>query len=87
MRIGGGCIMKRSISLKDVAKLAGVGLGTASRVLNNHPSVNEETRKAVQEAIRTLNYQPNAIARSLKMNSTMTVGILIPDISSAFFPR
>jgi LacI family transcriptional regulator len=62
--------MKRSISLKDVAKLAGVGLDTASRVLNNHPSVNEETRKVVQEAIRTLNYQPNAIARSLKMNST-----------------
>jgi LacI family transcriptional regulator len=79
--------MKKSISLKDVAKLAGVGLGTASRVLNNHPSVTEETRKVVQEAMKELSYQPNAIARSLKMNSTMTVGILIPDISSAFFPE
>jgi LacI family transcriptional regulator len=83
----GEIIMKKSISLKDVAKLAGVGLGTASRVLNNHASVTEETRKLVQEAMKALNYQPNAIARSLKMNSTMTVGILIPDISSAFFPE
>jgi LacI family transcriptional regulator len=85
--VEGEYIMKKSISLKDVAKLAGVGLGTASRVLNNHPSVTEETRKAVQEAMKTLSYQPNAIARSLKMNSTMTVGIVIPDISSAFFPE
>lgn len=79
--------MKKNTNLKDVAKLAGVGLGTASRVLNNNPSVNEETRKAVQEAMKALNYQPNAIARSLKMNSTRTVGILIPDISSTFFPE
>jgi LacI family transcriptional regulator len=85
--VEGEYIMKKSISLKDVAKLAGVGLGTASRVLNNHPSVTEETRKVVQEAMKELSYQPNAIARSLKMNSTMTVGILIPDISSAFFPE
>jgi LacI family transcriptional regulator len=79
--------MKRSISLKDVAKEAGVGLGTASRVLNNHPSVTEETRQVVLEAMKRLNYQPNAIARSLKMNSTMTVGVIIPDISSSFFPE
>lgn len=79
--------MKKSISLKDVAKLAGVGLGTASRVLNNHPSVTDETKKLVLEAMKQLNYQPNAIARSLKMNSTRTVGIIIPDITSAFFPE
>ncbi|WP_243428255.1 LacI family DNA-binding transcriptional regulator [Clostridium rhizosphaerae] len=77
----------RNISLKDVAKLAGVGLGTASRVLNNNPSVTEETRNLVLNAMKELNYQPNAIARSLKMKSTMTVGILIPDISSAFYPE
>lgn len=79
--------MKRSISLKDVAKLAGVGLGTASRVLNNHPSVTEETKKLVLDVMKELNYQPNAIARSLKMNTTRTVGILIPDITSAYFPE
>jgi LacI family transcriptional regulator len=79
--------MNKSISLKDVAKRAGVGLGTASRVLNNHPSVTEETRKLVLDAMEKLNYKPNAIARSLKMNSTMTIGVIIPDISSAFYPE
>ena len=79
--------MGKSISLKDVAKLAGVGVGTASRVLNNHSSVSEETRQLVLDAMKKLNYQPNAIARSLKMNSTRTVGIMIPDISSAFYPE
>jgi LacI family transcriptional regulator len=80
-------IIMGNVSLKDVAKLAGVGLGTASRVLNNHPSVTEETRNLVLKAMKELNYQPNAIARSLKMKSTMTVGVLIPDISSAFYPE
>jgi LacI family transcriptional regulator len=78
--------MKKSIGLKDVAKHAGVGLGTASRVLNNHPSVTEETRKIVLEAIKELNYQPNAIARSLKIKTTSTIGVIIPDITSAYFP-
>lgn len=78
--------MKRNISLKDVAKHAGVGLGTASRVLNNHPSVTEETKIRVLEAMKTLNYQPNAIARSLKIKSTNTIGVIIPDITSAYFP-
>jgi LacI family transcriptional regulator len=79
--------MKKNINLKDVAKLAGVGLGTASRVLNNHPSVTKETKKLVLDAMKELNYKPNAIARSLKMNSTRTVGVIIPDITSAFFPE
>jgi LacI family transcriptional regulator len=79
--------MERNISLKDVAKLAGVGLGTASRVLNNHPSVSEETRRLVLDAIKELNYEPNAIARSLKIKSTSTIGVIVPDITSAFFPE
>jgi LacI family transcriptional regulator len=79
--------MKKAISLKDVAKKAGVGLGTASRVLNNHPSVKEETRQLVLNAMKELKYQPNAIARSLKIKSTKTVGVMIPDISSAFYPE
>lgn len=79
--------MKTNISLKDVAKLAGVGLGTASRVLNNHPSVSVETRILVLDAMKELNYEPNAIARSLKIKSTSTIGVIVPDITSAFFPE
>lgn len=74
-------------TIKDVAKKANVGVGTVSRVINNHPSVSEEIRKRVLEAIEELNYKPNAIARSLKINSTKTIGVIIPDISSAFYPE
>ncbi|MDF2672916.1 MAG: LacI family transcriptional regulator [Clostridiales bacterium] len=79
--------MSKSISLKDVAKYAGVGLGTASRVLNNHPSVNSDTKQLVLNAMKELNYEPNAIARSLKIKSTSTIGVIVPDITSAFFPE
>jgi LacI family transcriptional regulator len=80
-------LLDKNISLKDVAKHAGVGLGTASRVLNNHPSVSEEAKKLVLEAMKELNYEPNAIARSLKIKSTSTIGVIVPDITSAFFPE
>ena len=79
--------MSNNISLKDVAKHAGVGLGTASRVLNNHPSVSGDTRKLVLAVMKELNYEPNAIARSLKLQSTSTIGVIVPDITSAFFPE
>lgn len=73
--------MKETYNLKDVAKLAGVSLGTASKVLN-HIYVKPDLRARVEEAVKELNYTPNVIARSLKVNSTKTVGIMIPDISS-----
>lgn len=78
--------MGKNISLKDVAKHAGVGLGTASRVLNGHPSVSDDIRKLVLDSMKELNYEPNAIARSLKIKSTSTIGVIVPDITSAFFP-
>ena len=72
---------KQRYNLKDVAKLAGVSLGTASKVINNQ-YVRPEARLKVEEAMQELDYTPNAIARSLKANSTKTIGIMIPDISS-----
>jgi LacI family transcriptional regulator len=83
----GVILMGNNISLKDVAKHAGVGLGTASRVLNNHPSVSDSIKKLVLDAMKELNYEPNAIARSLKIKSTNTIGVIVPDITSAFFPE
>ncbi|MFZ5354519.1 MAG: LacI family DNA-binding transcriptional regulator [Bacillota bacterium] len=79
--------MTKPITIKDVAKRAEVGLGTVSRVLNNHPSVNEDTRQKVLTAIKELDYNPNAIARSLKAKVTKSIGVMIPDISSAFYPE
>lgn len=77
--------MHKPTRLVDVARRAGVGVGTASRVINNHPSVKEEKRKRVLDAIAELDYQINGIARSLKANSTKTIGVLIPDIANEFY--
>lgn len=71
---------KKKCNLKDVAKLAGVSLGTASKVINNL-YVKPESRIKVENAIKELNYVPNAIARSLKVNNSKTIGVIIPNIS------
>ncbi len=74
-------------SIKDVAREAGVSIATVSRVLNDVDVVNEETKKKVLEAINKLGYRPNIVARSLKTQKTRTIGIIIPDISSQFYPE
>ena len=70
-----------SAKIKDVAEKANVSIATVSRVINNVPLVNEETRQRVLEAIRETGYRPNAIARSLKLQKTETVGVVIDDIT------
>jgi DNA-binding LacI/PurR family transcriptional regulator len=72
---------------KELAKLAGVSAGTVSNVISGSTKVSERSRQKVLEAIRILNYQPNLIARSLRTNRTHTLGIVIPDITIAFFPK
>lgn len=72
-------------SIKDVAREAGVGLGTVSRVLNNSGPVKEETRQKVLKVIQELDYTPNEVARSFKRQSTKLVGLMIPTIRNPFF--
>ncbi|SCY89581.1 LacI family DNA-binding transcriptional regulator [Alkaliphilus peptidifermentans] len=76
-----------SLRIKDVASQAGVSVATVSRVLNNSNSVKPETYEKVLQVIKEMQYKPNAIARSLKVKNTKTIGIMIPDISSYFFPE
>lgn len=71
-------------TMKDVAKLAGVGVGTVSRVLNNG-SVKDETRDKVERAIDKLDYQTNQYARGLKINRTHTVALILPSVWHPFF--
>jgi LacI family transcriptional regulator len=54
------------INIRDIARIAGVGVSTVSRVINNHPDVKEQTRERVLEIIRENNYIPNNSARNLK---------------------
>ncbi len=70
--------MRRSkrVTLRDVAAAAGISHQTVSRVLNNKPDVAEETRARVWQIIKELNYQPNAIARSLIHQRSLTLGIV-----------
>lgn len=75
-------------TLKDVALRAGVHVTTASRALNPATSslVNAGTIRRVQAAARALRYQPNAIARGLKTARSMSVGVLLPDLTNPLFP-
>jgi len=73
------------LTIYDVAKKAGVSISTVSRVINNSSPVSDELRRKVNEAIKKLNYQPNALAQSLIKAETGTVGLIIPDISNPFF--
>ena len=69
--------MRRS-TIAAVAAEAGVGVGTVSRVLNGSPSVSEDTRRRVLEAIATLDYQPSAVARALSTGRTHAVAVVAP---------
>ena len=68
----------RGTTIAKVAARAGVGVGTVSRVLNGSPSVSEETRHRVLEAIAALDYQPSAVARALSTGRAHAIGVVAP---------
>ena len=72
-------------SIRDVARKAGVGVGTVSRVINGTGYVSADTKKKIQSAIDELEYTPNELARNLFRNRTGIVAILIPDLDHPFF--
>jgi LacI family transcriptional regulator len=74
-------------TIKDVAKRAGVSIGTVSNVLNNVSAVNKTTRQRVLKAINELGYKPNRVAKSLVSGYTQTLAFIIPDICNPFFPE
>ncbi|MBL8133968.1 MAG: LacI family DNA-binding transcriptional regulator [Anaerolineae bacterium] len=73
-----------SVTIRDVARLAGVSPATVSKVMNNAPYVSEETRQTVRAAADKLNFRPNSIARSLKMSRTATLGLITDDLEGVF---
>ncbi len=74
-----------NVTIRDVAELAGVSPTTVSHVINKSRFVSPDTKARVFEAMRELSYQPNAIARSLRMKTSNTIGLIISDISNPFF--
>ena len=71
--------------MKDVARLAGVSTSTVSHVINKDRFVSESVTDKVEAAIKALNYAPSALARSLKLNQTRTIGMLITASTNPFY--
>jgi LacI family transcriptional regulator len=72
-------------TLRDVAKRVGLSAATVSRALSGHPYVDEQTRGRVVRAAHELGYRPNALARALRVQTTRTIGLIIPDIRNDFY--
>lgn len=73
------------ITIRDVARRAGVSVATVSRVLNNSAMVSPDTREAVMKAVAQLGYRPNANAQALATQVSDTIGVVVMDVSDAFF--
>jgi len=78
--------MTRPVTMRQIAELAGVSIGTVSHVINETAAVRPKLRDRVLEAIHSLGYQPSALARGLRRNQTNMLGMVIPDITNPFFP-
>src|SRR5437588_5673618 len=79
---------QRQVTMRDVARTAGVHPGTVSRVLNprTRPLVNAVTADRVERVARDLGYSLNPLARGLKTRRTFSIGVLIPDLTNPLFP-
>lgn len=77
--------MDKPVTIVQIAKECGVSIATVSRVINGTAPVSEATRQRINDAIRRHRYTPNTFARSLINRQSMTIGIIIPDISNPYF--
>ena len=77
----------KNLNIKDIAKIAGVGVATVSRVLNNQCDVKDETRQKILEVMEQHSYIPNNSARNLKRNTSNNIGILVKGIHNPFFSK
>jgi LacI family transcriptional regulator len=83
----GGADAVTKLTIKDIAREAGVSTATISRVMNNSGYVKSAVKHHVLSVIERCNYQPNAIARSLKQDKSRAVGIVLPDMSNSYFMK
>ncbi len=78
-------MVKQHITIHDLARILNLNASTVSRALNNHPKISAETKKLVQQLASEMNYQPNALASSLRKGSAHTVGLVLPRVNRNFF--
>lgn len=75
----------KEITIKDIANEAGVSISTVSRVINGNYPVRQEVREKVEAVMKQLEYHPNAVARSLRINKTNLIALVVADLSNHFF--
>ncbi|MFV0440131.1 MAG: LacI family DNA-binding transcriptional regulator [Lachnospirales bacterium] len=75
------------ITIKDIAKISGVGVSTVSRAINDHPNISPKTKTKVLQVMEEYGYTPNNNARNLKITDTKTIAVLIKGISNPFFSK
>jgi DNA-binding LacI/PurR family transcriptional regulator len=78
---------RHQTTIIDIAQELGVSNSTVSRALHNHPDINADTKKAILEKAQELDYQPNQLAHNLVKSRTSTVGIVVPEFFTQFFPN
>lgn len=76
-----------TITIRDIARICGVGVSTVSRAINNHPDINPATKAMIMQVIKEHNFVPNNSARNLKRINTRTIAVLVKGISNPFFSR
>lgn len=77
----------RKVTIIDVAKTAGVSRQTVSRAINDKGEISPETKERVLAAVEKLGYRPNRLAQSMITQQSMTIGLVVPDITNLFFPE
>lgn len=77
--------MRRHVTIRDVAKVAGASVSTISAALNNSDYVSAEMRGRIDQAIKELRYRPNDLARGLRLQKTHSIAIVVPDLSNNFY--
>ena len=76
-----------NITIKDIARICGVGSATVSRALNNHPDINPETKERILEVVNEYGFVPNNSARNLKITESKTIAILVKGMTNPFFTQ
>lgn len=74
-------------TLKDIADYLNISTSTVSRALNHKGRMSKEMRRKILDTAKQLHYQPNEIARELKMQRSFTIGVIVPDVSNEFYAR
>lgn len=75
----------KKITIKDIANVLGLTPSAVSKALSNHPRISDKTKKAVQEVVVKLNYQPNLLSSALRKGKSFLVGVIVPRVHSSFF--